>query len=140
MANAGKGHLFGDALFNADFFQLQNTEGEEIIKYTKEGGLEIPGGGGSGDAYIEISGKTPQQVVDACISTVESGGTPWLVGVFGMIYKLDTYNPDDGVLIFSHNEIEVGGGAITYFGLKALAYYKEEGTWTVEAGTKNIIV
>ena len=100
----------------------------------------IEGGSGGGDAYIEISGKTPQQVVDACISTVESGGTPWLVGVFGMIYKLDTYNPDNGVLIFSHNEIEVGGGIITYFGLKALAYYKEEGTWTFEAGTKNIIV
>lgn len=87
MANAGKGHLFGDALFNADFFQLQNTEGEEIIKYTKEGGLQIAGGGG-GSTIVKVEynedtmtaedlgvalravvtdGKTPMSISEACI-------------------------------------------------------------------------
>ena len=48
------GHLFGDAIFNADFWALQNTNGEEIIKYTKDDGLEISGfEGGGTKIYVQ---------------------------------------------------------------------------------------
>lgn len=61
-----KGHLFGDSVFNADYWKLQNTDGEEVIKYTREGGLSIAGGGGLDAAKRDLSNvEFPMQWTDS---------------------------------------------------------------------------
>lgn len=57
MPTYGKdGHLFGDAVFRAKYWELQNENEEMQIRYSEENGLEIAGGG----AKIFLQAEEPE--------------------------------------------------------------------------------
>ena len=126
---SGKGHLFGDALFNADFFQLQNTEGEEIIKYTKEGGLEIAGGGGGGCEIVKYTAASQAaitEMAEAITAVVEAGKMPILItGTTTKLYwHCVSASPDE--IIFVGYTVNVVAATISAT-IKRI--YKQDGTW-----------
>ena len=124
---SGKGHLYGDALFNADFFQLQNREGEEIIKYTKEGGLEIAGGGGCEIVkYTAASQAAITEMAEAITAVVEAGKMPILITVTTtkLYWNCVSASPDEIIFVgYSVNVVAATISAVIE------RIYKQDGTW-----------
>lgn len=73
------GHLFGDAVFKAKYWELQNENEEMQIRYSEENGLEINGVGGGVNADLSnVAFPLEWETVSGDVDySVYSGGTYW---------------------------------------------------------------
>lgn len=134
---SGKGHLFGDALFNADFFQLQNTEGEEIIKYTKEGGLEIAGGGIG--VFVKHDGSSAEKInesAEACVAVIQEGKRPVLITGTNNELFWDCYKGKVDEFIFATFTIDFDAKTVI---MLCRHLYKQNGTWVQETNPFDLV-